>query len=88
MAVNAWLYGWPARPEGSVAGDSVIAGQLPDPVAPDRAVAVELEMAEPVGGLDQGWAAADGGVGDAHPVAGGAVADLLLEGRAHPVGSG
>ncbi len=71
-----------------VAHQRVVAGELPDPVPPDRAVAVKLEMAEPVGGLDQGWPAPGGRVGDAHAVAGGAEADLLIEGRAHGVGSG
>ena len=71
-----------------VADQRMIAGQLPDPMAPDRALHIELEMAEPVRGLHQWGARPDRGVRDAHAVAGRAKADLLLEGRGHTVGSG
>ena len=36
-----------------VADQRVVPGKLPDPVAPDQALAVHLEMAEPVGGFYQ-----------------------------------
>src|SRR6185437_5322535 len=60
-----------------VADQSVIAGQLPDPVAPDRALAVVLEVTEPVGRLHQRLAAPAGGVGDTRSVGCGAEADPL-----------
>ncbi len=60
-----------------VADQGVIPAELAEPVAPDRAVPVELEVVEPVGGFDQGRATAHGREGDARAVRGGAEADGL-----------
>src|SRR5262249_12713908 len=48
-------------------------------VLPNRAFPIVFEMVEPVGGLDQRWAASDLGIGDAHPVRGGAEVNVLAQ---------
>ena len=60
-----------------VPDEGMVACELAEPVAPDRAVPVELEMVEPVGGFDQGRAAAHRREGDACAVRGGAEANGL-----------
>src|SRR5437879_4894256 len=61
-----------------ISDKSVIARELGQHMAPDRATPVEFEMTEPVRRLHQRLAATDGGVGDAHAVGSSAKMDLLF----------
>ena len=60
-----------------VADDAVVGRELCPPVTPDWAGPFEVQMGQPVGGLDERWSAADAGVGQADTVIGGAVTNLL-----------
>src|SRR5215207_10982798 len=51
-----------------------------EPVPPDRAAPVELQMGQPVRSLDQGRSAGPGGVDGIRPLPGCAEPDLLLHG--------
>jgi hypothetical protein len=66
-----------------VSDQCMFARQRLAPVAPDRTLRVVLEVAQPVGGLDERRAAPAGGIGDPRAVGGGAEADHLLEGGTH-----
>src|SRR5690606_6493058 len=57
----------------------VTAGERAQPVSPDRALPVVVEVRQPVRGLDQRCAAAGCGVGDLGAVGGPAEADLLAD---------
>ena len=65
-----------------VADEPMRARQLDEPVPPDRAVPVELEVAQPVRDLDERRALAGFGVRDARAVIAGAEANRL-SGRTH-----
>jgi hypothetical protein len=58
----------------------VLASQLLEPVVPDRALPIELEVGHPVRGFDQGLPPAMHGIGDTDTIRGRAEADLLLQG--------
>src|SRR5205814_3984523 len=65
-----------------IAQQQMVARDLVQPRAPHRALPVELEMAQPVGRLDERRPFAGERIGDAHAVDGGAEADLLARARA------
>src|SRR5262249_54351868 len=60
-----------------VAEKTVSAGEVADPMTPDGAAPLEVEMIKAVGDAHDGRARADGGVGDAHVVGSYAEAYLL-----------
>ena len=61
-----------------VVADQPVSGrELVDPVRPDRAGPLDVQVGQPVGRLDQRRAVSGEGVGDAHVVGRQAVADLL-----------
>ena len=51
-----------------VAHEAEVVAEEADPVAPDRALPVVFEVAQPVRGLDQHWARAGLGPGELHAV--------------------
>jgi len=62
-----------------VADGSMLARKLDQPVAPERDAAVEVEVAQPVGGLDEGRTGAERREGEPGAVGGEAELDLLVE---------
>ena len=60
-----------------VADEAEVPAEEADPVAPDRALPLELEMGEPVRGLDQQRARSRLGPGELHAVARAQIADPL-----------
>ena len=60
-----------------VADELAAPGQAAEPVRPHRRRPLQVEVAQPVRGLEQGRSGADGGVGDAGAVAGAAEPDDL-----------
>lgn len=63
-----------------VADEPMVAAELGEPMAPDRALPVAFEMVQPVGRLDDRWTFSDGRPGDSNAVAGGTEADFLFHG--------
>ena len=63
-----------------IANQGVVASQLLEPVVPDRALPIELEVRHPVRGFDQGLPPAMHGIGDTDTIRGRAKADLLFQG--------
>ena len=66
-----------------VADEAEVLGEEPDPVPPDRALPLVLEMRQPVGGLDQQRAGAGLGPGELDAVRGAQVTDSLPGGGGH-----